>query len=44
MAGERVLINFFYAHPVGHFAARLRAHHGDASAIWSIGGIHAGYL
>jgi hypothetical protein len=27
-----------------YFAALLRAHHGDASAIWSIDGVHAEYL
>ena len=27
-----------------HFAALLDAHHGDASAIWSIDGVHEGYL
>jgi hypothetical protein len=95
---ERLLVNFFYAHPVGHaiealhyanghhaadprtpsmterrvredldriiaaagelvggsvsyeqclrdyFTALLAAHQGDASAIWSIDGVHAGYL
>jgi hypothetical protein len=30
--GECLLVNFFYAH------------HGDASAIWSIDGVHTGYL
>ena len=27
-----------------YFAALLRAHHGDASAIWSIDGVHADYV
>jgi hypothetical protein len=27
-----------------HFAALLRAHRGDASAIWSIDNVHAGYI
>ena len=27
-----------------YFAALLRAHGGDASAIWSIDGVHAMYL
>ena len=27
-----------------YFAALLTAHHGDASAIWSIDGVHASYL
>jgi hypothetical protein len=26
-----------------YFAALVRAHHGDAAAIWSIDGVHADY-
>ena len=51
MPTERLLVNFFYAHPVGHAVEALHyclgRPHGrrvDPARIWSIDGVQLAYM